>query len=69
MAFNPSSQVAVARDAASKLGAEQVIVVYVNHSTGKIGMASYGQTRALCSQAGKLGDVLYARAREWFANQ
>lgn len=59
MAFNPSPQVAVARDAAEKLGAEQVIIVYLNHTTGELSMASYGKSKELCRQAAVLGDAAY----------
>lgn len=65
MAWNPSPEVAVARDAAAKLGdADQVIVVWLNHRTSVMGMASYGKTKALCNKAGKLGDAAYEAVRE-----
>ena len=70
MAWNPSPEVAVARDAALKLGdSDQVIVIYVRRDVGKIGMASYGKTKELCSQAGKLGDLLFDQSIKWFAKE
>jgi len=66
MAWNPSPEVAVARDAARKLNAEQVIIVYLQLRAGKIGMASYGQNKALCDEAGKLGDHLFRTAKDYF---
>jgi len=62
MAWNPSPEVAVARDAANRLGAKQVVVIYLTDD--KIGMASYGATKELCREAGKLGDLLYEAAME-----
>lgn len=60
MAWNPTPEVAVARDAARKLGqADQSIVIWINRETGKLGMASYGETKDLCDQAKLLGDAAY----------
>lgn len=68
MAWNPSPEVAVARAAAKDLAAKQCIVIYLTES--QIGMASYGQTKKLCAEAGKLGDVAYdAIMRELKARQ
>lgn len=58
MAFNPSPEVAVARDAAKKLGATMCIVLYVTKDD-KLGMASYGDNRILCDHAGAFGDVAF----------
>jgi hypothetical protein len=57
MAWNPSPEVAVARDAAKKLGAKQAIIIYFTDT--QIGMASYGATKELCREAGRLGNRLY----------
>ena len=65
MAFNPSPEVAVARDAATKLGAFACVVVFLREKDG-IGMASYGANAALCTVAGKLGDELFEAARKHF---
>lgn len=65
MAWNPSPQVAVARDAAQKLGdADQAIVIWINRSTNQFGMASYGRTKSLCSDAGRYGDAAYKAVQD-----
>lgn len=58
MAWNPSPEVAVARDAGNRLEAEMCIVLYITED-GNLGMASYGKTKNLCGKAGKLGDKLF----------
>lgn len=58
MAWNPAPEVAVARDAATKLNAEQVVIVYITKDR-RLGMASYGRTRELCAVAGRMGNDLY----------
>lgn len=65
MAWNPSPEVAVARDAAQKLAAQQAIVVYILPD-GRLGMASYGSTKELCREAGELGDELFTVSMDWF---
>jgi hypothetical protein len=64
MPFNPSPEVAVAREAASKLKAKAAIVIYVSEDGEKIGMASYGQDAKTCRAAAELGDWLYESARQ-----
>lgn len=59
MAWNPSPEVAVARDAANKLGdASMCIVLWVTPDE-KVGMASYGKTRALCDAARIIADEVW----------
>lgn len=65
MPFNQSSEVAVAREAASKLKAKAAIVIYVSEDGKKIGMASYGQDAKTCKAAAELGDWLYESARQY----
>ena len=65
MAWNPSPGVAVARDAARKLKADYVVVIFIRSGKGQIGSASYGETKAKCSHIKGLADVLYAKARDW----
>lgn len=55
MAWNPSPEVAVARDAAAKLDAPIAIVFYVTRDR-KLGYASYGETKALCDEAKKIAE-------------
>ena len=60
MAWNPSPEVAVARDAAKALGdADQCIVLYINYRDEVIGAVTFGKTKALCAQAKRYGDVAY----------
>lgn len=56
MAWNPSPEVAAARDFGTKFGFDQVIVLHRNSQTGFIGYASYGKTKALCDDAKTLAD-------------
>lgn len=59
MAWNPSPQVAVARDAAQRLGnAKQCVVLWFTDG-GQMGMASYGRTRALCDEAKGIGNAAF----------
>lgn len=59
MAWNPSPEVAVARDAAKALGnAPMCVVLYVTDDQ-KLGMASYGRTKELCKQAAFIGDKAF----------
>lgn len=62
MAWNPAPEVAVARDAANKLKASTAIIVFTTLD-GKLGMASYGKTKALCAEAGKCGEMLFTQAQ------
>ena len=64
MPFNPSPEVAVAREAAKQLKAKAAIVIYVSEDGEKIGMASYGQDAKTCRAAAELGDWLYESARQ-----
>lgn len=71
MAWNPSAEVQVARDAAAKLGVlakttvAQVVITYVT-TDGRLGSITYGATKPLCDETKKLGDKLYDKAMEYF---
>jgi predicted secreted protein len=67
MAWNPSPEVAVARDAAVKLKADRVVIVYTT-AAGNIGYASYGETKALCAEAKVIADKVYKTAYRHFEN-
>lgn len=58
MAWNPSPEVAAARDAASKLNAGAAIILYWT-GKGHVGMASYGKNTKCCKVAGLIGDELF----------
>jgi len=57
MAWNPSPEVAAARDFASRFGGEQVIILHLDRTSGRIGYASYGKSKRLCDDAKTLADV------------
>ena len=59
MAWNPHPHVQVAREAATKLGADQIVIVHINNATGQIGLATYGKTKSLCADAKVLGEAAY----------
>ena len=59
MAWNPSPQVAAARDYARKFGGKQVIILTV-YRTGQVGYASYGETKALCDEARDFAEIAMA---------
>ena len=62
MTWNPSPEVAVARDAAKKLGAKQVVILYFTDT--QFGTVSYGSTKALCQSACKLGHKIFTLVDE-----
>lgn len=64
MAWNPSPEVQVARDAAKALGAIKGVTVdrcVINWTSdcGKVGYSSFGLTSKLCGEARRMGDVVY----------
>jgi hypothetical protein len=67
MAWNPSPEVAVARDVAAKFKADRVVILYTTVE-GKLGYASFGQTKKLCAETRTLADKLYKRAYRHFAD-
>jgi len=68
MAWNPSPKVADCREIARKWGHKQVIVIALNQDDGKIEMATYGETVALCSDAKRLGDAAYDAVMKAYAD-
>ena len=68
MAWNPSPEVAVARDAAKRLSnADICVVLWIDETGEHLGMASYGKTVVLCETAKGLGNVLYEKAMDYIA--
>ena len=59
MAWNPSPKVADCRDIARKWGMKQVIVIGLNRDNGNMDMATYGETKALCTETKSLGNAAY----------
>lgn len=68
MTWNPSPEVAVARDAAKKLNnASMCVVLWIDETGEHIGMASYGKNVVACQEAKGLGNVLYEKALDYIA--
>lgn len=60
MAWNPSPKVADCREIARKWGGKhQVVIIAIDRAAGTIEMATYGQTKALCNDAKRMGDAAY----------
>ena len=64
MAWNPSKEVAVARDAAKALDDAPMCIVFWVNKDAQLGMATYGKTRELCKQAKIIGDDIMAKMYE-----
>lgn len=58
MAWNPTPEVAAARDFAAKFGCDRVIILFTTPAQ-KMGFASYGATTALCDETKTLADRAY----------
>lgn len=56
MAWNPSPEVAVARDAAKRLGVEGVVIFVLDRPTQKCGYISYGKDRKTCDMMKHIAD-------------
>lgn len=66
MAWNPTPEVAVARDAAKALGdVPMVVVMWVSTDGQNLGVATYGKTKELCGHAAELGKVVFNAAKSW----
>ena len=65
MTYNPTKEVAVARDAAEALDAPICVVLWVTKDGEEFGMASYGATRELCASAKDIGEWCYKAAQNW----
>lgn len=60
MAWNPSPKVADCREIARKWGHKhQVIILAVDRDKGTLQLATYGETKALCADAKRLGEMAY----------
>ena len=65
MAWNPSPKVADCREIARKWGHQRVIIIALNHYN--IEMVTYGETKALCDDAKRLGDAAYDAVMKAYA--
>lgn len=59
MAWNPSPEVAVARDFGKKFNYDKVIIIGVNEPDGKFQVVSYGETKQKCAETKKTADQVY----------
>ena len=59
MAWNPSPKVADCREIARKWGMNQIIVIALDRGKDRMEMATYGETKALCSDTSTLGNAAY----------
>ena len=64
MPWNPSPQVAAARDIAGKFGKDRVILLMLNDAERTIEYASYGWTAALCKDTRRLADAAMAAVQQ-----
>ena len=58
MAWNPSPQVAIARDYAKKFNQEQVVILAIDEHDN-LSYASYGKSKKLCDGAEKIADIAF----------
>ena len=58
MAWNPSPEVAVARDFGKKFGYSHVLIIGINPGADTFGVVTYGENRKLCAQAKEWGDKI-----------
>lgn len=65
MAWNPTPEVAAARDFGKKFGADRVVIIWTTEA-GQCGMASYGKTRKLCDATKYIAQTLHRQAMELF---
>jgi len=65
MAWNPSPEVAAARDFGTQFDANRVVILWTTRD-GLCGVASYGQTKTLCEATKPIADKLYEDAMEYF---
>lgn len=63
MAWNPSKEVAIARDVARQMDA-QVVVIYLVRSDAKFGTITYGKTPTLCNLAKQIGDEMLSQGEK-----
>ena len=55
MAWNPSPEVAAARDFGRKFGKDIVLILALDEDEGEYKIVTFGKTKALCRRADRLG--------------
>ena len=59
MAWNPSPQIAVARDFGNQFHFDQVIIIGIDNRRNIMSSASYGKTKKSCDECKILADAAY----------
>jgi len=59
MAWNPSPEVAIARDFGTKFNYDKVYIIGLNERKAGFGVISYGKTKEKCKEASKAADRIY----------
>lgn len=59
MTWNPSKEVAAARDFSNKFNFNKVFIIGVNETTGQFMTVSYGKNKKQCAEATKTIDKIY----------
>jgi len=59
MAWNPSPEVAHARDYGKKFNFDRVVILAVNDATGKFEIVSYGATKQKCNETKITADKIF----------
>jgi hypothetical protein len=59
MAFNPEPRVADCRDIARKWGGKKQVIIIALDNKGCMDIATYGETKQLCTVAWLLGGVAF----------
>ncbi len=67
MAWNPEPRVADCRDIARKWGGKQQVIIIALDNQGRMDMATYGETKQLCTVAWKLGQVAFKSIEDFIA--
>lgn len=64
MAWNPSPEVAVAREFGKKFNYDKVYIIGVNESKGQFEIVSYGETKQKCGEARICADVIHEQIQQ-----
>lgn len=64
MAWNPSREVATARNFGKKFNYDKVIIIGVNETDGTFKVVSYGETKKKCGETRITADNIYEMIRE-----
>lgn len=58
MSWNPSPEVAIAREFGNKFNYDKVYIIGLNERSGKVELISYGVNKVKCSEASKSADKI-----------